>query len=413
MGMPAVNASQARAAQGSDLVPAATSRSRGAVRWFAMLCVLLVTHGSLYPWQFQWPASFGEAWMQMMHQASWWTGLGDVVGNVVLFVPVGALGWLLLEGARARPALRLGLLFVGGVAFAFALQVAQIFVPARDAALSDMVWNTLGLALGLPLPALARRAGLRSGAGLAHQAPLWLALLWLALEWWPFVPTIDWQHIKDALKPLLLAPSWSTWRTLEVALSLVVLAHGLRGLPRRGANLLVLVALAGLGKLFIHGQALSLSHAVGWLLGLVGAGLAWRVAERRATLCLLWASLLWFTLDELRPFTLADTPSVFQWLPFVAALQGSLISNTAALIWNLFWLGAVMLFAQHLGARMGITAVALGLWTLLLEGLQTWLPGRIADITPALLPLLWLLLLRGAEPAMGRNGQRNPPRWVP
>jgi hypothetical protein len=62
---------------------------------------------------------------------------------------------------------------------------------------------------------------------------------------------------------------------------------------------------------------------------------------------------------------------------------------------------------------MGITAVALGLWTLLLEGLQTWLPGRIADITPALLPLLWLLLLRGAEPAMGRNGQRNPPRWVP
>jgi VanZ family protein len=38
-----------------------------------------------------------------------------------------------------------------GMAFAFALQVAQMFVPRRDAAWSDVVWNTLGLLGGLLL----------------------------------------------------------------------------------------------------------------------------------------------------------------------------------------------------------------------------------------------------------------------
>jgi VanZ family protein len=83
----------------------------------------------------------------------------------------------------------------------------------------------------------------------------------------------------------------------------------------------------------------------------------------------------------------------------VALLEGSLIVNTAALAWNLFWLGAVMLLARQVGARAGALALALGLWALLLEAAQTWLPGRVADITPALLPALWWMMLRALGPA--------------
>ena len=68
----------------------------------------------------------------MVHQPSMWTSLGDVVGNVVLFVPVGMLGWALVHrwiGWR-----RTLIVLAVGLAFAFALQVAQLFVPRRDAA---------------------------------------------------------------------------------------------------------------------------------------------------------------------------------------------------------------------------------------------------------------------------------------
>lgn len=375
--------------------------SRSALRWLALLCVVLVTHGSLYPWRFEWPARPAAAWAHMMQQTSWWTGLGDVVGNVVLFVPVGVLGLLVLEHASLRPALRTALVLCGGVAFAFALQVAQIFVPARDAALSDVAWNALGLASGMLLARVARTVAARGWmhAGSTLPLPMLLAGLWLALEWWPFVPTIDWQHVKDALKPLLLAPRWNGWRAIEVALSLLVVAQALRDSAHRAVLLAGLVALAALGKLFISGQSLSLSHAVGWVAGLLVAAAWWRIPARRAVHLAVWLALAWFTLDELRPFTPAASSSPFHWIPFVVLLEGSLIVNTAALTWNLFWLGAVMVFARQLGARMGALAIVLGLWALLLEGAQTWLPGRVADITPALLPAFWWLLLRALGPA--------------
>src|SRR5204862_2733067 len=101
---------------------------RRATRWLALLCALLVTHGSLYPWHFARPASFAEGWSHMMNQASWWTGFGDVVGNVVLFVPVGVLGWALAREWRT-PALINALLVVAiSVAFAFVLQAPHISV---------------------------------------------------------------------------------------------------------------------------------------------------------------------------------------------------------------------------------------------------------------------------------------------
>jgi hypothetical protein len=163
--------------------------------------------------------------------------------------------------------------------------------------------------------------------------------------------------------------------------------------------LVALVALGAVGKHFISGQSQSLSHAVGWVAGFIAAAALWRIPERRAAHLAAWLALAWFTLDELRPFTPAASSSRFQWIPFVALLEGSLIVNTAALTWNLFWLGAVMLLARQLGARAGALALALGLWALLLEAAQTWLPGRVADITPALLPVLWWMMLRALGPA--------------
>ena len=176
------------------------ARARRATRWLALLCVLLVTHGSLYPWHFAWPASLSLAWNHMMNQRTWWTGGGDVVGNVVLFVPVGVLGWALLRPSRLPMLLRILLVVGVGAAFAFALQVAQLFVPRRDAVWSDVVWNTLGLVGGLLLAAPLLRLRLSRLRVHGWRLPLTFVLLWLLMQWWPFVPRLDWQHIKDAFK---------------------------------------------------------------------------------------------------------------------------------------------------------------------------------------------------------------------
>jgi VanZ family protein len=368
-------------------------RVRRATRWLALLCALLVTHGSLYPWHFAQPASFAEGWARMMGQTSWWTGLGDVVGNVVLFLPVGVLGWALAREWRTPLVLNATIVVVLGVAFAFVLQVAQIYVPARDAAWSDVVWNTIGLLLGLCIAEPMLRLPLDGLHAALWRVPLVFVLLWLLLQWWPFVPRLDWQHIKDALKPLLLHPRWRTNTALDAALSLMVLGALVRPLRRRSVVMLGLPALAAFGTLLLEHQFLSVSRVVGWCTGTLAVLLSWRLPARVHGWLAGALALLWYTVDELKPFELSDSLGAFHWMPFEAMLEGSLSANTLALAWQLFWLGAVIVIAHQRGARAAPLAMALTMWTLALEALQMLLPGRVADVTPALLPWFWVLTL--------------------
>jgi len=402
---------------GHDVHPAAARR---ATRWLALVCVVLVTHGSLYPWRFAWPDSLAGAWDHMMNQRSWWTGLGDVVGNVVLFVPVSVLGVVLLRSAR-RPLWpwAAGVLVIG-IAFAFALQVAQIFVPQRDAALSDVVWNTVGLLLGLLFAAPLLQLPMARLRAAHLRLPLVFVALWLVLQWWPLVPRLDWQHIKDALKPLLLYPRWRTITALDAALSLALVALVLRPLQHRAVWLVMLPPIAAFGTLLVERQFLSVSRAVGWLGGSLLGWQAWRLPPRSAAVLGASTAVLWFTFDELRPFRFGESLEVFHWMPFAALLEGSLSANTLALTWQLFWLGNVLVLLHGLGVRAHGLALLLSGWALLMELLQTLLPGRVADITPALLPWIWVLALpllhvssRGAVTKSTATVQINPPRHAP
>jgi len=388
-------------------MPPSSKRARNALRWLLAVCLVLVTHGSLYPWTFVQPGSLWSAWSAMWHQDSWWTSLGDVVGNVVLFVPVGLLGVCVQDRTRAFAPRRVVFLFVWSMLFATALQVLQIWIPSRSAAVSDAVWNLVGLLMGVTVAAGARTSieQVLEGKVSSSAAALMLATLWLAIEWWPFLPTIDWQHVKNALKPLLMTPRWSWYSFAEVSLGLGLMMNLLRDHRSRTSFVLAMVALAILGKLFINGQSLSVSHSLGWLAGLALGGVLWRLSAPKAAMTSLGTALAWFTFDELRPFVPTDMAGSFTWVPFVASLKGSMVSNTLALCWNAFWLGAVMACARTLGANLGGLAVTLGLWTLLLEGAQVWLPDRVADITPALFPALWWLMLKVVAPAPARTAR--------
>lgn len=390
----------------------ARTRAEGAVRALHLIGLVLVTHGSLYPWVFGWPeGGFAAGWRALWTPGPLWSGLGDVVGNVALFVPVGALMLLDLRQWRVAPRWRVAVMLLLGTLFAFLLQVLQIAVPARDPALSDVAWNALGLLIGAAVPGALRRlwpATVPVGGRRAVQ--LWLIVVWLAIEWWPLIPTIDWQHVKDALKPLLLQPRWSVYSAVESALMVVVVARLLRGLPAAGWLLLGATVLVLGGKLFIADQAISLGRACGMAAGLVLGAASLRLDATRSAQWLVAAALAWLTLDELRPFELAASVGDFEAVPFVALLQGSLSANTLGLLLMTFWVGVILTLALEAGARPGPLAFGLSIWLLVLEAVQMFLPGRVADITPMLAPALWALALHAAgavPPADSRLPRRR------
>lgn len=378
--------------------PAASVRTRRAL---LVVCLLLVTHGSLFPWMFAAPASLADAWHVMTVERLWWTGRGDAIGNVLLFLPVGALGWLAGDGSARLPAARAVLVLVGSTVFAFALQVLQLWLPEREAALSDVLWNAVGTALGLPLAAVLRPAVERLARAhvLRHRVAVTMGALWLAAQCWPLMPAHSLRHAFTALRPLGRPWDGQASVVLETAFSLAVvlaLAHDVR---RRWTFALGLVVLALIGKLLVRQLEVTPSHLLGWGLGLV-LGFAWlRDAPRATALRVVGVlALAGLLLDMLLPWQWGAQASAFHWIPLQAPLQSARVAHTLELVWAAFWLGALLLAAPAFGAGRAMAAGGLTLVMLALEITQRWSPGRLADITPVLIPAIWWLVWRRWPP---------------
>ncbi len=70
----------------------------------------------------------------------------DKLGNVAVFVPLGAAAALALTGKSRLT--RLLAATAGGATLSAAIEFAQFFVPGRDSSLKDWLLNTLGALIG-------------------------------------------------------------------------------------------------------------------------------------------------------------------------------------------------------------------------------------------------------------------------
>ncbi|MBL8329376.1 MAG: VanZ family protein [Rubrivivax sp.] len=384
------------ATPGTASAPQPGADTRRLALWLWAACLLAVTHGSLYPWQFQGSASFASGWYRLWHQSTWWTSNGDVLGNVLLFLPVGALSAALLRGTSWGLAARLALVLAAGVLFAFALQVLQIWLPRRSPAFSDVIWNAAGLLMGLPLAAALQpplSALLRLWRA-PHRAGLWMALLWLAIAWWPLLPVLSGAMVRQTWRELDRVAQADTLAALAPALGAALVLHLVRNAPWRAALVPALPLLALLGQfVFVHPSSW-VSHLLGWLVGVVLGALSWHWTAARADRLMLVAVALVALVSALLPWQWSATPAALNGLPLDALLSSHRPQHSLALMWDLFWVGSVLVLAQHL--RWPLLRVALGLTVLLLlrEWLQRWMPMQQADITPVLLPWLCWALVR-------------------
>ncbi len=123
---------------------AAPRLSRNLILSIFYTVIFLIVYGSLYPFHFTLDAltvRVVEEFIASWRQAG---GRGDILGNVALFIPFGALGMLTLPvgTSLSRHFTNVSLI---GFHIAIGVQVAQLFIPERDAMLGDALWNMLGL----------------------------------------------------------------------------------------------------------------------------------------------------------------------------------------------------------------------------------------------------------------------------
>ena len=393
---------------------------RKSCRW-PLIVAALIAYGSLYPFHFAVSPEKGGLWAGLTADARLWTGLGDVAGNVALFLPLGATA-VLCVGARRFGVGHGTAVVIASAAFAFLIQALQVYVPSREPSLSDVLWNGVGTVLGMGVGLAAERfvTSMPEPTWPRSRTVIALVASWVVAELWPFVPGLDWYAIKQSLRPLILAPSLSVSSATYHFVSVLVLGTALTSFAsRRGAtrSLVLLVSAVVAGKLIINGSPLSLSFLTGVSLGVV----VWTVLADRfsqhASGVLFFILVAAFTLRQLEPFELRASPAPFHWLPFGSMLEGEMDVNLRSLAALVFASMAMIWLVDRAGGRILGLTLSLAFWVALTEAAQTWIVGRTADITPPLIViatgLLFSRLKASGTRAAGVRRTSSKPNALP
>lgn len=386
----------------NPVVPGVKARS-----WLLSFVILGIAYGSLHPFVFRWPTDFAAALGEFAARGIKATTVGDTIGNILLFVPLGVLAGGGRGNRRGKRAL---FVLTTGTGFALALQLLQFFVPGRDAAWIDVMMNSVGLLLGLATAPLLGWA-LRRPPFVAKDAlvPAGIVVLWVMSELAPLVPTLDWQAVKDAVRPLF-APlrALADWpsavlvagQAVALFVALDVLTEG-----RRAKRLLILLLVTTLAlKPFVIGQRVELFSVAGMALGCLLVLLAprsWTASRTAGTAALLLIGA--YVLDALRPFEIRRMPADFGWVPFAAVLTEFTPRNVVSLLGDSFSYVAVLWLTQRARGTLMPATIALAVLVFLLEVGQKWIESRYPDLTEVLLVCVSGLLLHWSRALRSRR----------
>lgn len=373
------------------------------MRLATVVVALLIAYGSLYPFDVKLDAAVD--WSAFVATLGQRLSRGDLLANVVLFVPLGffaAAGWRSeLAGLRAWTWGRALAIAAACFVFAAALQVLQLYFPGRDPNLQDAVWNLLGTLIGMATARvlIPRADAMSPDLGGAPTGYFWvsaaLAASWAAYKLSPFVPSLDVQNFKDGLKPLYAA--FATGRPADLVPGNFTAGFGLyRSVvlwstfawlcsrsflsAPRDAHLLWLVPALLAGQLLMVDNTLFPADVIGAAVAVL-IWFVWLRRSSRSTSLLMLVLLSVIVVDGLMPFQLSGVVGQFYWVPFHGFLTGSMLVNVSSLLLKTFMYGAGLWLLRESSGQIVAATLFLVLITGFVEGAQLFLGERTAEIT--------------------------------
>lgn len=373
-----------------------------------VLVMALVLYGSLFPFVLVPHEAAWSDWQALLLGPMGRTSFSDVVGNVLLFMPYGAL--------LTRPYFKSALIrwvLIGSV-FALGIQYLQFWFESREPSGTDALLNVVGIVVGL----LSGGAIGRSVYRLTHarlERPHFLSIatglmaLWVVYRWFPLVPSADWKNIKNGLKPLL---DWSDLNALDVwrhfAGWIVFCRLGRYSVLQRLSTWRFALLCLGIllaQPLFTH-NAIRPAHLLGLLTALLLFPLLKKGPASMALLTLVLVSSI--VLSALSPFAIGPHRP-FNWLPFSGLLTGDMWWNLASLVERFYVYGSLLFLLRYLGLSRPAVLWSVALSLFALEWAQQWLPGRTPEITDALLAVVMARLLDRLLPSPAAKRSRQAP----
>ena len=389
------------------------SRSHFAAPLLLAVVVALIAYVSLYPFRF---AADGPSMVEALGELQWVrAGRGEMLNNVLLYMPFGFCVALLVEPRFGRTAGVLAAI-VAGTLLSLNMELLQASIPTRVTSLKDLSLNSVGALAGAVLGSAWHALGARMTPQATPQGPsravvITILVLWLLARLWPLVPQFGLRQVKTAVRPLF-SPRIEPSELLAFFVGWLVVAQAVFHLTRRQRavdTFLVVIAVVLVGRTVTAGNALVAAELAAIALLLPVLVLLSRLADgTRALLIavLLSAWLAWTAIQPVIGHTGAlgvDVPAMTEFFgrnpppPAHLAVKG--FSYVA-----LAWLLAVAGLVPHVAA--GITFLFVLILSMLQLGVTAPVFGWVDVALAAIGGILVTRWMRTAapEPRRGRSG---------
>jgi VanZ family protein len=381
-----------------------------------LFCILaLIVYGSLYPFNFT-PALVSGGLRGAFHELRWArAGRGDLILNVLLYLPLGFC-LVLAFGTKLNRVVAVLAATLLGATLSLSIEVAQSILPTRVPSLFDLSLNAagslLGATCGLAWIGFKRlmRLPTRTEAIFRDPQAMLVMGLWFAWRLAPFIPELDLAKLKAALRPLfsphlhalMVCTYLVCWLAVnQLIASLVSRAHRLEAL-------LATIAIVLVSRLLLARATFVPDELLALLLLLPLVLLTHRLTPqpRRA---LLTAGL--FALLIIDSFSAADfvsEPQTFDWWPFKMWWTQSPREVFDQIDWThllrrLFLFGALIWALKDWGWSTRFSGASVFLFSIAVAVVHLWQPNQPASITePLLVGGLALLFGLAESKATGR-----------
>jgi len=356
-----------------------------------VLSCALILYGTLYPFSFN-LGLHGENVLDLLKMSvGTHVSRGDAIANILLFLPFGFFAMQRVLPRVARP-IRLLIIVLAGAAFSLGIECVQSCLPGRVVSIYDIATNTAGTLLGASFGWKNRRGKMSRVLADNNQYAIFPALLlvaWIGSRLFPFVPTLDFQNVKNALKPLLFG-SFFPLDALKCFIITMVVCCLVRTLTKPGSIRAALTFLP-LGiiavKPFIIGGAISQAEIIGTIPGIAAW---WYILSRmpRNTDILALLLMAQIIIYGLSPFVFSSSPGHFSFIPFNGLMHGITTGNVLHLVETIFIYGALLWLPVKTGWSLSFSLILSVFLLTGIEVMQIYQPGRTPEITDPLLAVI-------------------------
>jgi len=341
------------------------------------LVITMIIYGSLYPFNFVWPDFSQVALLDWGLNLKQRTTNGDILSNILTFIPLGFLAFFSHYFYKYPPSLRVLYHLLVGLVFAYTLQILQFFLPTRIPTASDAAINLAGMSIGIfaaywteLLITKQQKSGI--DWSFRHIIPLLLVTCWLFYCLYPYFPMANFKEMSSDWQSVIQPTDFIWYEWLLLSILWWCFFDLLQVLPWKKITLVKALVTA----CFILGLKLLITHNnlnLVWIIAmLTGLTFAYQVPEKYRLTQLLLLVVVALLINNLFPWQEKSLMPKINWLPFNDYLSGSIWVNTSR--------------------RFHQTALAISsafIIVLLIEIIQFISSSGRADITD---PLLLLLL---------------------